>query len=242
MLDELVPVLGQSTPRTAGPLCRACVLLMALVALLVAPAALELSWSSVDVLAPCAPDLRSQESVIALIAAYTHEHAHSRTEDEARSNASLSAFPSVLGETPALAPPPPPVVVGTYACPMRLGNMLHEFLNAWILAIATERAFAYALSSDARYAPGEPRDQCGDLFRRRTWLTPLRAHHACDHPEAVNKPRARHDATPPRPPQTRHGSVAAVRRRRLGATPRACSIRGLDFKPSLPAEWVYLLS
>ena len=56
----------------------------------------------------------------------------------------------------------------TYACPVQLGNRIHEFLNAFAAAVVTNRTLVWRYSRQPGYPASE--EECGRLLHRRSWI------------------------------------------------------------------------
>ena len=61
-------------------------------------------------------------------------------------------------------------VVGTYGCPVQLGNRMHEFLNAVALAVVTNRTLVWKYTDQPGYPTGV--GDCERLVHRRPWIQP----------------------------------------------------------------------
>ena len=64
-------------------------------------------------------------------------------------------------------------VVGTYACPMQIGNRLHEFLNAFAVAAVAGRPLHWRFFR-APFYPIRP-ERCEAVLHRRNWTAAARA-------------------------------------------------------------------
>lgn len=62
-------------------------------------------------------------------------------------------------------------VVGTYGCPGQFGNRMHEFLNAFALAVITQRTLVWRYTNQATgvHEVGTL-EECSKFLTRRTWI------------------------------------------------------------------------
>lgn len=67
-------------------------------------------------------------------------------------------------------------VVARYACPVRLGNMLHNFINAFALAVVTNRTLLWAYSTRSGLRKGVALDQCAHVLQRAPWIPAIGEH------------------------------------------------------------------
>eukprot|EP00930_Biecheleria_cincta_P060167 TRINITY_DN45861_c0_g1_i1.p1 TRINITY_DN45861_c0_g1~~TRINITY_DN45861_c0_g1_i1.p1 ORF type:complete len:437 (-),score=58.94 TRINITY_DN45861_c0_g1_i1:71-1381(-) len=58
-------------------------------------------------------------------------------------------------------------VVGVYGCPKQLGNRLHEFLNAFAVAVITDRTLVWQYTKQGNVGS---LDYCDSLMHRQAWL------------------------------------------------------------------------
>uniref|UniRef100_A0A7S4BDG3 Uncharacterized protein n=1 Tax=Chrysotila carterae TaxID=13221 RepID=A0A7S4BDG3_CHRCT len=57
-------------------------------------------------------------------------------------------------------------IIGAYGCPLQFGNRMHEFLNSFAVAVATDRTILW------RWSGKNPQDECDRLLHRRNWVAP----------------------------------------------------------------------
>lgn len=137
-------------------------------------------------------------AVQALVAEYVRQHSFP-------GNVSRSACRRVLSEG---------MVVGRYACPLRMGNMMHELINAFAIAVVTNRTLLWGYSLASGYARDEASDQCSGVVNRQAWIPSLAQFLPC---------AALGSGTSPLPP------------------PRAsCAAESLLLRPKGPGQWAWL--
>ena len=61
-------------------------------------------------------------------------------------------------------------VVGTYACPLQVGNRMHEFLNAFAGAVITNRTLVWSYCDRVSCKMGGTVSRCDAMLRRKEWI------------------------------------------------------------------------
>ena len=85
-------------------------------------------------------------------------------------------------------------IVATYACPLQVGNRMHEFLNAFAAAVITDRTLLWQYCNRRYCRTSE--DKCARTITRQPWIYSYKevagklAHYGCPltvNPEKSNK-------------------------------------------------------
>jgi hypothetical protein len=60
-------------------------------------------------------------------------------------------------------------IIGTYSCPMQVGNRLHEFLNTFAAAIILNRTLVYRFC-DRDYCKSQSQENCDKMLKILDWI------------------------------------------------------------------------
>jgi hypothetical protein len=66
-------------------------------------------------------------------------------------------------------------VLGVYSCPEQAGNRLHEFLNAYAVAVVTDRTLVWKFCHFKRCPKENTEARCGAALARKPWLLSVAA-------------------------------------------------------------------
>lgn len=113
----------------------------------------------------------AMEDAQALIERYLREHsAFTMFPYSERSKEKLPVMDMMSRQDQLLCHSDRSFVVGTYACPLQVGNRIHEFLNAFAGAVITNRTLVWNYCERVSCKSGGTVSRCDAMLQRKGWI------------------------------------------------------------------------